>query len=129
MIITLLSIILATVVISLFSFTERLNGLNRSFYQTPKNIFECAIPLYNQDDEIYLSYDKEDLKRRHKEYLDATVYKYVTSYEVSYYFYNTENKGVCDLNDCQGVEIFFEAPITSFYTYKNHMFYEIRRVG
>lgn len=129
MIITFISVILATIVISLFSFTVRLNGLNRLITCSPKQIFESAIPLAHQDDKEYLTYDKEKVKEKYNAYLEATIYKYVSSYEVRYYFYNTENKGVCDINDCQGVEIYFEAPITSFYTYKNQMFYEIRRVG
>lgn len=129
MIISFLSIILATIVVSFFSFTVRLNGLNRTLSNIPKQIFECAIPLANQDDEEYLTYDKAKVEEKCNEYFDATVYKYVSSYLVRYYFYNTENKGVCDIKDCQGVEIYFEAPITSFYIYKNQMFYEIRRVG
>ena len=114
--------------VCLFSFSYRISGLNRSLIYSPRQIFECAIPLIRADEEADPYYDKELVKSKYEEYLDSVVYRYVDTYNVDYYFYSPSTNGVCDVNDCQGVEIFFEAKVTSFYTYKSHMFYEIKRM-
>ena len=127
MIVSFISVLFSLIMICSFQNTYKITGLDRSIINSPKELFEVAIPLTVQDNMV-LYYDKELLKQKYQQYLDSVVYKYVSSYHVSYYFYNINDLGVCNIEDCQGVEITFKAPINSFYEYKNTMYYEIRRV-
>ena len=127
MLIFLISILMSIGVVSLFSFNYKIDGLNRTIIHSPIQIFQYAIPLSIENDELTLYYNQEKIKQKYEEYLDTSVYKYVSNYDVSYYFYNIEDKGVCDIEDCQGVEVQFEAPVNVFYHYKNSMYFEIRR--
>jgi len=126
MIIFFLGIVFTLCVFSMYSFAFKFDALNRTILNTPKTIFEYAVPLADVDDELYL--DKEMVKEKYASYLDSVVYKYVDSYEVSYYFYDIETGGACDIRDCKGVEILFKAPISSFFNYKQKMYYEITKV-
>ena len=125
MIIQYLSIILSSISFVMFVFTYRISSINRIITLSQKPIIESSIPLTVQDDEIVLYFDKELLKTNIDNYLEKEAKKYVEDYHVEYYFYNTENEGVCDVNDCQGVEINFEAKIMFGINYQRVMKYEI----
>lgn len=125
--ITFLSVLMSVLVFSIFSFETKLTGLTRTILNSPKSIFETAIPLVTEDDEFDPYLLKEDVKTKYNAYLDSTVYKYVKDYDVEYYFYNIDNKGACDIRDCKGVEISFSSYINMFYTYHYKTYYEIKR--
>ena len=122
----LLMTLLAVSSITLFAFSLKVNGLNRIVTHIPIQVFHKTIPLVSDEEEIDLYYDKYHLQDNVKHYLDTSIYKYVSSYDIDYYFYNTDSGGACDITDCKGVEITITAKVSSFYTYKKTMYYEIR---
>lgn len=129
MILFLFSVLFMICSFSLYSFTYRVNGVSRVITYTPPTIFEIAVPLTSDDEEPNFYFEREALKEKHKQYLDSSLSRYVDSYEVDYYFYNPNNNGVCEIDDCKGVEITFKTQITDFYKYENTMYYEIKKVG
>ena len=120
-----LSIIFINYIVLIYTYTFKLSGINRVIITTPLSVFESSIPLIMQDEEIGLYYDQDELKKSYENYLDRELRKYTDSYEVTYYFYNTENGGYCDINNCQGVIINIEAKVMFNMTYKREMKYEI----
>lgn len=127
MFITFLSVLMSVLIFSIFSFEMKLTGLTRTILNSPKSIFETAIPLVTEDEEFDPYLLKEDVKQKYNAYLDSTVYKYVKNYDVEYYFYNIDNQGTCDIRDCKGVEISFSSNINMFYTYHYKTYFEIKR--
>lgn len=127
MFITFLSVLMSVLIFSIFSFEMKLTGLTRTILNSPKSIFETAIPLVTEDEEFDPYLLKEDVKQKYNAYLDSTVYKYVKNYDVEYYFYNIDNQGTCDIRDCKGVEISFRSNINMFYTYHYKTYFEIKR--
>jgi len=121
-----LAVILINCVFLMYSYTYQINGINRTIVATPRAIFETAIPLNVEDEEVTLYYDQDFLKEEYESYLDRELLKYTDSYEVEYYFYNTSNGGFCDVSNCQGVEIKIEAKVMFSLTYKRTMKYEIK---
>ncbi len=109
-----------------FSLSYKINGLNRAIVFPQLSLFESSIPLTVQGEEIVLYYDQELVKKTYENYLEKNIKKYVDSYKVEYYFYNTKNGGVCDVNDCQGVEIKFSAELMFGINYERVVFYEIQ---
>ena len=125
MIMLFLGLLLINCVFLMFSYTYQLNGINRVIIAAPIQLFETSIPLATQDKEVTLYYEKETLKHNYETYLEKELTKYTSSYEVQYYFYNTNNGGFCDEKDCQGVEIDITAKIMLWMDYERVMKYEI----
>ncbi|MCR4880068.1 MAG: hypothetical protein K5906_03835 [Bacilli bacterium] len=107
-----------------FALTLKVNCVNRVLVISPKSIPEKSIPLTIQGQEVTLYYEQEEFKKEYDAYLNREIKKYVDEYTVEYYFYNPENGGVCDVNDCRGVEITVGAKIM-FVDYKRTIYYEI----
>ena len=120
-----LGILLVNLTFLMSSFVYKINGINRSIIQTPHAILEKSIPLTMQKEEVTLYYDQETLKNSYESYLDRELKKYTENYTVSYYFYNTQDGGFCDVTNCQGVVIKVEAKVMLGITYKREMKYEI----
>ena len=127
MILLYLSLLLIVSSFLMFNFSYNYNGVNKTILSIPLSIAESSIPLTMQDDELYLYYDQEKFKKTYEEYLEKEITKYVTSYEVNYYFYNTKDGGYCDVNNCQGVEVKIDAFIMYGFKYHRVMNYEITR--
>ena len=126
MIVLFLAVFLSVAILMLSSFSYTISGINRTILTTPYSLFEIAIPLTTQEEEIVLFYDKEKLKLEYESYLNRELTKYTKNYSVEYYFYNTSNGGACDLYNCQGVEITVNAEVMFNMHYKRVMEYEIR---
>ena len=125
MIISFLSISLISCSFFLFTFTYTYIGVNRIITCSPRSIFESSIPLTTSNIEETIHFDKEALKKTYDNYLKREVTKYVKEYEVNYYFYNKESGGVCEVDDCLGVEISFKCNVLYFSHYERVMYYEI----
>ena len=123
-----LSVMMILSSICLFSITYRINGLNRTIMDAPISIFEYAIPVVTNLEEIELVFDQNNLKKKYQEYLDTTIFKYVSSYELSYRFYFPETMASCR-NNCKGVEITLDAPLLITYNFHRTMYYEIKEVN
>lgn len=126
MIVLLFAILFIICVVSMFTFSYRINSITSSLYGIQYPLIECSIPLTIQDEEVELYFDQDKLKNSFNNYLEREVAKYVDSYDVEYYFYNVENGGYCDIKNCQGVEIYFSASIMFGYEYKRTLKYEIK---
>lgn len=127
MILIYFSILLASCSYSLFNYSFKLNGLNRLLINVPKSIFELNTSTYEYSSYgLYLYKDK--LIEDYKTYINEYAYKYVTEYDLSFYFYDPTDGGTCQIYNCDGVEISFKTKIMLF-NYSRTMYYEIEKTN
>ena len=125
MILIFISAVMIMCSVNLFTISSRINGVNKTIINAPMEIFQYSVPISGSSLEIKLYFDQEMLKSKYIEYLDSTIYKFVPSYTVDFRFYDPETNITCR-NDCEGVEISFDAPIIATYKFHRLMFYEIK---
>jgi len=107
-----------------FSFSYSVNGINRSVINTPIEYFNVSVPLSNDDEKINLYFDINKLEGLLNQYYEILV-KYSSSYEVSYYYYDTDDNSYCIDKNCTGVEVGVSCKINYIFSYSRTMFYEI----
>lgn len=107
-----------------FHFSYSINGINRLVLNTPIEFFNAAIPLVNDEEEIFLYFQQDILENNLNVYY-STLHRYSQKYEVNYYYYNLEDESICLSRLCQGVEIRVRCDIFLGFEYKRTMFYEI----
>ena len=111
------SLVIAVMSLHMFTFTYRLNGINRSLYNIPISIFESSIPLTSYNEETGLYYDKELLRRKLTYYIKSSISDLCHSYRMSLYFYNQADDSVCLSKYCNAVEITIDAKVIFFTEY------------
>ena len=109
-----------------FTITYRLNGINRTLLEIPLSIFEVAIPLVQENEEMTLYYDKGFLINELTYYFDNKLPFYTDDYHLNYYFSNTGDSSMCLTNTCSAIEITLDAEIIFFSRYHKTARYEIR---
>lgn len=120
MIMIFISVILMTCSTLLFSYSFRINGINRLIINAPLTIFETSVPSYLEE----LYFNKNQIKESYSNYLNKSIKNYCNSYEIYYRFFYPNDNSTCE-DYCQGVEISVEADIFLFYKYNRTMFYLI----
>ena len=104
--------------------------VNRTFMSIYKGIFEASVRTVNEAGEpIVPYYDEEVLKAYIVDYFEKNLNKYVTDYQVSYYFIDQENNEICVSNKCRTVNVSLTAKINMFYTYDNSQSFSIYERG
>lgn len=102
----------------------RTSAVNKILVSMPKGIFESSCYVLDTKNPPY--FIKDNLERNVLDYVDSCLPNYTKWYRLKFYYYNIESKEICLDEKCRGVEITLRAFISSFYTYKRTMFYEIK---
>lgn len=123
----LFSITLGILSLHFFSFTYRINGINRVMYNIPISIFEVAIPLAQNQQQPVLYYDKIYLEDELTSYFNKSIYKYTDHYSLNFYYYNQFDFSICRGEYCDAVEITLNAEITMFNNYSKKMRFFIQK--
>lgn len=113
----LFSITLGILSLHFFTFTYRINGINRVMYNLPISLFESAVPLAQESSAPIMYFDKGYLEQELTSYIDKSIYKYTDSYSLNFYYYNQEDHSICRTDYCDAVEITLSAKITLFNNY------------
>ena len=120
----LFSITLGILSLQFFTFTYRINGINRVMYNLPISLFEASIPLAQENIEPIMYFDKQYLEQELTSYIDKSIYKYTDSYSLNFYYYVQDDHSICRGQYCDAVEITLSAKITLFDSYtKSARFY------
>ncbi len=109
-----------------FTITYRLNGINRTLMEIPLSIFEVAVPLAQENDEIVIYFDQEYLINELTYYFDNKLPFYTSNYDLNYYFSNTGETSMCIEGHCSAIEISLDAEVVFFTRYQKTARYEIR---
>ena len=112
--------------INCFTFTYRYNGINRTFMEMPISLIEMSIPLYSEDDDFIMRFNREELISNLTYYFDNTITKYTNNYHLDYYFTYTDNEEMCLDDNCTAIEITLNADVFLLAQYNKTMRYEIR---
>lgn len=123
----LFSITIGILSLHFFSFTYRINGINRVMYNIPISIFEVGIPLAQEIEEPVMYYDKVYLENELTSYIEKSIYKYTDKYTLSFYYYNQSDYSICRGDYCTAVEVTLKAQITLFNDYSKTMRFFIQK--
>ena len=110
-----------------FSFTYRINGINRVMYNIPISIFEASIPLVQITETPNMYFDKAYLESELTSYIDKAIYKYTDHYSLKFYYYKQSDNSICKTNYCNAVEVTLNAQITLFNDYSKTMRFYIQK--
>lgn len=123
----LLSITIGILSLQFFTFTYRINGINRVMFNMPISIFEASIPLAQDTSEPILYFDREYLLSELTSYVDKSIYKYTDRYSLDLYYYDQDDYSICRGDYCNAVEVTLNARITLFDDYSKTMRFYIHK--
>ena len=121
------SLFIALMSLQLFTLTYRINGVNRTMFNIPKGIFESSIPLVQNTYYPTIYYDKTILEDSLTYYFDTNLHKYVSHFDLEFYYYNQQDDSICVSDKCNAVEITLKASIMLDIKYKKTARFYIRR--
>ena len=108
-----------------FMVSYQINGINRLVLGAPLSLFETAINLFNIDEEVGPTFDKEILVDNLTSYFEYHMPRYTNDYAISYYYYNPEDHSIELSEDAKAVEVLITANLVLSYHYEKTMYYEI----
>ena len=120
------SLLIAILSLHFFTVTYRVNGVHRTLFNVPISIFETSVPLLSDNDEPNLYFVKRSLEKKLNAYFASQLKRYVSDYEISYYYYNQSDYSVCRTNECTSVEINLKAKIVLNFNYDKTANFYIR---
>lgn len=121
------SITIGILSLQFFTFTYRINGINRIVYNIPISIFEAAIPLVQDSDAPKMYFDKQYLSSELTSYFDKIIYRYTDRYSFNCYYYVQGDYSICRSEYCDAVEVTLNARITLFSDYSRTMRFYIHK--
>ena len=120
------SLLIGVLSLHFFTVTYRLNGVHRTLFNVPISIFESSIPLINENENPSLYFSKEVLEEKLNAYFANQLQKYVSSYSLSFYYYNQEDYSICRDDQCTSLEINLKARIVLDFEYDKTANFYIR---
>ena len=108
-----------------FMISYQMNGINRLVLSAPLSLFETAINLFDIDEEIGPTFNKEILVDNITSYFDYQMSRYTSDYSLSFYYYNPSDHSLELSENTKAVEILVKAELAVSYHYEKTMYYEI----
>ena len=127
MVAMIISFFVVVLSFNFFIMSYQINGINSLVMSAPISLFETAIILFDVDEEVGPSFDKEILEDNITSYFSFHLDKYTDNYDLDFYYYLPSNHSIDMSDDSKAVEVTVEASLILFYHYQKTMFYEIRR--
>lgn len=121
MILLILSTMIGLVSVEFFTLNYSIQGLNRAILYTPIEMMYKSVQMYG-DSPLFRKDDFEDLILS---YYSKILPRYVDSYNVDFYYYNSIDQSMCLNDNCDGVEITVTCKLNITYDYHRTMFYEL----
>ena len=109
-----------------FMMSYQINGVNRLVLGAPLSLFETAINMYNIDESVGPTFDKELLEDNLTSYFAYHLPKYTDIYSLDFYYYNPEDHSLDMDDETKAVEVSVNAELMLTKHYSKTMFYEIR---
>jgi len=118
-------LLLGTLSFQYFNISTKMSCLNRVVINTPRELFSVSIPLYQDDEDPIMYFDKEKLERTVNEYYELNVSKYVETYNTKFYYFNPEDESMCIDEYCSSVDLTFTAKLGLNINYKRLLTFQI----
>ena len=126
MIAMFISFFVAFLSFNFFMISYQINGINRLVMSAPLSLFETALVLIDIDENNGPYFDKVILEDNLTSYFDCHVPRYTSDYDVSFYYYNSEDHSLDMDDEARAVEVTINANLVLSKHYEKTMFYEIR---
>lgn len=126
MIAMFISFFVAFLSFNFFMISYQINGINRLVMSAPLSLFETALVLIDIDENDGPYFDKVILEDNLTSYFDFHLPRYTSNYNVSFYYYNSENHSLDMGDEARAVEVTINANLVLSKHYEKTMFYEIR---
>ncbi len=123
MIIVFLSAILVIFSGQLFFLNYSFQGLNRAIIATPIELMFNTVK-YEGDD---VRFNKSAFEEMILNYYENTLTRYAKTYEVDFYYYDSNDYSMCISDSCSSVEITIDCKLMQSYDYHRVMYYELVR--
>lgn len=126
MIAMFISFFVAFLSFNFFMISYQINGINRLVMSAPLSLFETALVLIDIDENNGPYFDKVILEDNLTSYFDFHIPRYTSDYDVSFYYYNSEDHSLDMDDEARAVEVTIDANLVLSKHYEKTMFYEIR---
>ena len=127
MVTMIISFFVVVLSFNFFMMSYQINGINRLVMSAPLSLYETAINLFDIDEEIGPTFDKEILEDNITSYFSFHMPRYTSNYDLEFYYYIPSDHSMDMSDDAKAVEVTVEASLILFYRYQKTMYYEIRR--
>lgn len=127
MVCMIISFFVVVLSFNFFMMSYQINGINRIVMSAPISLYETAINMFDIDEEVGPSFDKQILEDNITSYFDFHMARYTSDYDLDFYYYLPIDHSIDMSDDPKAVEVTLEAITVLFYHYQKTMYYEIRR--
>ena len=127
MVCMIISFFVVVLYFKFFMMSYQINGINRIVMSAPISLYETAINMFDIDEEVGPSFDKQILEDNITSYFDFHMARYTSDYDLDFYYYLPIDHSIDMSDDPKAVEVTLEAITVLFYHYQKTMYYEIRR--
>lgn len=110
---------------SSYALAFQINGINRAIVSTPVTIFESSVYHNVDEEEPRVLMSKKIVTEKLEKYYQKEISKFTDDFTYEIYFYNKENDSMCVEDNCNAVEITFDASLMYNYQYHRIIHYEV----
>ena len=87
MVTMIISFFVVVLSFNFFMMSYQINGINRLVMSAPLSLYETAINLFDIDEEIGPTFDKEILEDNITSYFSFHMPRYTSNYDLEFYYY------------------------------------------
>ena len=109
------------IMLSGFSFSMRISGINRTFLLLPRGIFETAVVIIEREEGDKPYYDQLYLEHAVKQYFVKSLKPYTDTFEVAFSYFDKDEEDVVFLSKFDGVAIGLRVNIMLGLFYQNSL--------
>lgn len=125
MIILLVGLAFLILSFSSYALAYQINGINRILLTTPITIFESSIEHDLDIKNPNVAFSKKILTESLDRYYSLELSKFTDNFSYEIYFFNTKDESMCIKDECEAVEITFDATLIYQYEYHRVQNYEV----
>ena len=110
---------------SSYALAYQINGINRVVISTPATIFETSIYHNVNEEHPRVLMSKKLVSQKLENFYQCEIPRFTEDFTYELYFYNKEDESMCVEDNCNAVEIVFDATLVYNYQYHRVIHYEV----
>ena len=110
---------------SSYALAYQINGINRVVISTPATIFETSIYHNVNEEQPRVLMSKKLVSQKLENFYQCEIPRFTEDFTYELYFYNKEDESMCVEDNCNAVEIVFDATLVYNYQYHRVIHYEV----
>lgn len=110
---------------SSYALAYQINGINRVVISTPATIFETSIYHNVDGEQPHVLMSKKLVSQKLENFYQCEIPKFTENFTYELYFYNKEDESMCVEDNCNAVEVTFNATLIYNYQYHRVLHYEV----